>query len=60
MKTRIIQNWRSTIIGIFLLILSSTLLFLKVISFTEYTAFLPTIFGLLYVRDSIFKINPDF
>jgi len=59
MKTRIIENWRSTVTGIFLFIMSSTLLFLKVITFTEYVAFLPTILGLLYVRDSVFKLNPS-
>jgi len=59
MKTRIIKNRKTTLLGIFLLALSTTLLCMKVISLTEYAAFFPTILGLLYVRDSIFKINPN-
>jgi hypothetical protein len=58
MKTRTIQNWRTSLLGVILLIFSSALLYLKVITFNEYLAFFPTIVGLLYVRDSVFKINP--
>ncbi|MEI6174935.1 MAG: hypothetical protein WCR01_14385 [Bacteroidota bacterium] len=54
MKTRIIQNWKSTLIGLCLLLLSATLLWLKEITFTEFTAFLPTVLGLMYVRDEGF------
>jgi hypothetical protein len=58
MKTRVIQNWQTSIIGIILLIHSSTLLCLRIITLSEFAAFFPTILGLLYVRDSIFKVNP--
>jgi hypothetical protein len=58
MKTRVIQNWQTSILGIILLILSSTLLCSRIITLSEFAAFFPTILGLLYVRDSIFKVNP--
>jgi len=54
MKTRIIQNWKSTLIGLCLLLMSGTLLWLKEITFTEFTAFLPTVLGLMYVKDAGF------
>ena len=52
MKLRLIQSWRTSILGIVLLIVAVVLLFLKHIGFSEFTAFLPTILGLLYVKDS--------
>jgi len=59
MKTRIFQNWRTSLLGLLFLILSSILLFLRIITFAEFTAFLPTILGLLYVRDTVFKVDPE-
>jgi len=58
MRTRLFINWRSTLIGLVLLIVSLILVFHRIITFTEFTAFLPTILGLLYVQDTIFKITP--
>lgn len=58
MKTRIINNWRTTILGLFLLILMSLLLYLKTITLGEFSAFFPTILGLLYVQDTVFRIKP--
>ena len=58
MKTRILRNWRTSLLGIALLITFITLLFTKSITGGEFAALFPTILGLLYVRDSIFKINP--
>jgi hypothetical protein len=52
MKARLILSWRTSILGIILLAVSLVLLFLRMIAFSEFTAFLPTILGLLYVRDS--------
>jgi len=58
MKTRIFSNWRTSLIGICLLIASLVLVFLNVISFSEFGAFLPTVFGLLYVQDSVLTVKP--
>ena len=58
MKTRIINNWQTSLLGILLLIVAVTLLFLKIITLGEFTAFFPTILGLLYVRDTVSKITP--
>jgi hypothetical protein len=52
MKARIFLNWRTSIPGGVLLILSSFLLYRGTIVFSEFTAFLPTILRLLYVKDS--------
>ncbi len=58
MKTRIFTHWQTSLLGILLLIVAITLLFLKIITLGEFTAFFPTILGLLYVRDTVFKITP--
>ena len=57
MKTRIISNWRTTLIGVCLLIASLVLVFLKIITVSEFAAFLPTILGLIYVPDSVLKVR---
>ncbi len=59
MKTRIFSNWRSSLLGICLLIASLALVYLKIIKFTEFAAFFPTILGLIYVQDSVFRVNPE-
>ena len=58
MKTRIFTHWQTSLLGVLLLIVAITLLFLKIITLGEFTAFFPTILGLLYVRDTVFKITP--
>lgn len=55
MKTRVINNWRSTLIGLALLALATTLLWKQMITLSEFTAFLPTVLGLLWVRDGALK-----
>jgi uncharacterized membrane protein len=52
MKVRLFQSWRTSILGVVLLVLSIVLLFCRIIGFSEFTAFLPTVLGLLYVKDS--------
>ena len=59
MKTRIFTHWQTSLLGMLLLIVAITLLFLKIITLGEFTAFFPTILGLLYVRDTVFKITPS-
>jgi len=57
MKTRIFSNWRTSLIGLCLFIASLVLVFLKIITFAEFGAFLPTILGLIYVQDSVLKVK---
>ncbi|MCX6286908.1 MAG: hypothetical protein NTY96_07325 [Bacteroidetes bacterium] len=52
MKARLILSWRTSILGVILFIISVVLMFTRLIAFSEFTAFLPTILGLLYVKDS--------
>ena len=57
MKERIFNNWKTTVLGIILLILAVVLLFMRIITLGEFSAFFPTILGLLYVRDTVLKIT---
>ena len=55
MKTRLFRNWRTSLLGGALLVIVILLLFLKTNTGGEFIALLPTILGLLYVPDSVFK-----
>ncbi len=55
---RIFNNWKTTALGIILLILAVVLLFMRIITLGEFSAFFPTIIGLLYVQDTVFRVNP--
>ena len=55
MKTRLVKNWKTSLLGIMLLIVSVFLLYLKILSGGEFIALLPTILGLLYLPDEILK-----
>jgi len=57
MKDRILNNWKTTALGIILLILAVVLLFMRFITLGEFSAFFPTIVGLIYVRDTVLKIT---
>ncbi len=59
MKERIFNNWKTTALGIILLILAVVLLFMRIITLGEFSAFFPTILGLIYVRDTILKLNSN-
>lgn len=58
MKERIFNNWRTSVLGIILLVIAVVLLFMRIITLGEFLAFFPTILGLLYVRDTVFRLNP--
>ncbi len=55
MKTRLFINWRSSLLGGALLVAMIILLSNRIITGGEFLAILPTILGLLYVPDTIFK-----
>jgi len=55
MKKRVLCNWRTSLLGIILLIISVILLSLKILSGGEFIALLPTIIGLLIAPDNILK-----
>lgn len=59
MKERIFNNWKTTVLGIVLLILAVVLLFMRIITLAEFSAFFPTILGLLYTKDTILKLNAN-
>ena len=58
MKERIFNNWKTSALGIILLVIAVVLLFMRIVTLGEFSSFFPTILGLLYVKDSIFKIHP--
>jgi len=55
MKRRLFSNWRTSLVGGALLVAMILLLSNKIITGGEFVAILPTILGLLYVPDTIFK-----
>jgi Na+-transporting methylmalonyl-CoA/oxaloacetate decarboxylase beta subunit len=55
MKTRVVKNWKTSILGLVLLIVSIAMLYLKILTGGEFIALLPTTIGLLCVPDSILK-----
>jgi len=55
MKTRLFRNWRTSLLGGALLLTMILLLSNKIITGGEFVAILPTILGLLYVPDNVFK-----
>ena len=57
MKERIFNNWKTSALGIILLVLAVVLLFMRIITLGEFSSFFPTILGLLYVRDTVFRIT---
>ena len=57
MKTRIVKNWRTTLLGTALLIIAIVLLIFKTLTGGEFIALLPTILGLLFMPDTVFKIH---
>lgn len=57
MKERIFKNWRTSLVGLALIGIASTALFLKIASFEQFVAFLPFCLGFIYIKDSVFKLN---
>lgn len=57
LKKRIIQSWKASLLGILLLIVGLVLVFTEKATLTEFGIFLPTCLMLIYVKDSVFKIN---
>jgi len=55
MKRRLFTNWRTSLLGGALLVAMIILLSNRIITGGEFVAILPTILGLLYVPDTIFK-----
>ncbi len=55
MKTRLVKNWKTSLLGIILLIVTIFLLYQKILKGGEFIALLPTILGLLYLPDTILK-----
>ena len=57
MKTRCSTTHRASLLGVLFLLIRVVLVFNKIIAWGEFMAFLPTIFGLLYVKDTIFQVK---
>ena len=53
MKTRLIKNWITSLIGLLLLIGGAYLVFAGKLNFTEFSAFIPTCFLLFRAKDSL-------
>jgi hypothetical protein len=57
LKTRVIKNWRTTVIGIILLIFAGILTWNKSITWTEFIAFLPFCLTLIGVKDTLIGVD---
>lgn len=55
MKNRIVNNYKSTIIGILLIIATFVLVFFEKVTWSEFAAFAPFCIGLILVKDDSFK-----
>jgi hypothetical protein len=58
LEFRVINNYRTTIVGLILLLIGVVGLIIDKISFTDFTSFISIIITLFYVQDSFFYINP--
>jgi len=59
MKTRVVKNWKTSLLGVILLIVSIVLLSLRIITGGEMLALLPTIVGLLCAPDNLLNVTRD-
>lgn len=57
LKKRVVDNWKSTVIGIILGIVATATLLGGSCSLPEYAAFAPFWIGMMWVKDSVFKVN---
>lgn len=57
MKARIVKNWKSSLLGIVLLIAALVAVFLNKATWEQFATFVPFCLGLVYVKDTIFKIG---
>jgi len=59
MRSRIIKNWKTTAIASAIFTVSLALLVLKYVTWDQCVGFWVTSGLLTWVRDSIFKVNPE-
>lgn len=57
MKDRVFKNWRTSLLGLALIGVSTAALFMGYATFEQFAAFLPFCLGFIYVKDSVFKLN---
>lgn len=55
MKKRVFENWKTSLIGLVLLAGLSYCFYTKLITFDQFMISLPTVFGLIWVKDTVLK-----
>lgn len=55
MKKRVFENWKTTTIGLVLLTGLCYCFYTKLITFDQFMIALPTVFGLIWVKDTVLK-----
>ena len=55
MNNRVFKNWKSSVLGLVLLVVSCLAMLTGKATMTEFYISLPTIIGFIYVKDSIFN-----
>ena len=56
MKNRILENWRTSLLGLIILFACGVAVYTKVATFAEVVGFLTTSGLLMWVKDTIFKV----
>ena len=59
MKNRVINNWKSTTLGVLLLIIGIGLVYLGKATLTEVSVLAPISIGLIISKDKLLKSNND-
>ena len=57
MKNRVFKNWKTSLLGLVLLIIMTALLFTDRMTWDQFWLTFPTVVGFIYVKDTIFKIE---
>lgn len=55
MKKRVFENWKTTVIGLVLLTGLCYCFYTQLITFDQFMIALPTVFGLIWVKDTVLK-----
>ena len=58
MKKRVFSNWKSSVFGLVCFGIATFMLYKRIITFTEWSIFMPTVATWLWVQDSVFTPNP--
>ena len=59
LRERLVNNIKSTVLGFACALGGLALVYYDMVSWMQFSLFLPTCLGLILVKDSVFKLNPE-